>query len=67
MSIISHKKWNILQFSLFNLFINVFFQVVYEHLGDLLAVLITLDEIINNHGSLKNTGLSTRGMYVKDI
>ena len=30
----------------------VFFQVVYEHLGDLLAVLITLDEIINNHGSL---------------
>ncbi|VDI58372.1 WASH complex subunit 7, partial [Mytilus galloprovincialis] len=31
---------------------DVHFQVVYEHLGDLLTVLITLDEIINNHGTL---------------
>uniref|UniRef100_A0A3Q2CBB9 WASH complex subunit 4 n=1 Tax=Cyprinodon variegatus TaxID=28743 RepID=A0A3Q2CBB9_CYPVA len=29
-------------------------QVVYEHLGELLVVLITLDEIMENHGTLKD-------------
>lgn len=33
---------------------DVHFQVVYEHLGDLLGVLITLDEIIENQGTLKD-------------
>ncbi|TRY86275.1 hypothetical protein DNTS_009307 [Danionella cerebrum] len=31
----------------------VHFQTVYEHLGDLLVVLITLDEIMANHSTLK--------------
>ncbi|XP_056595412.1 WASH complex subunit 4 [Triplophysa dalaica] len=31
----------------------VHFQTVYEHLGELLAVLITLDEIMENHTTLK--------------
>ncbi|XP_066561354.1 WASH complex subunit 4 [Amia ocellicauda] len=31
----------------------VHFQVVYEHLGELLVVLLTLDEIIGNHATLK--------------
>lgn len=31
----------------------VHFQVVYEHLGELLVVLLTLDEIMENHGTLK--------------
>ncbi|CAH1784090.1 unnamed protein product, partial [Owenia fusiformis] len=30
------------------------FQTVYEHLGDLLTCLITLDEIIENHATLKD-------------
>lgn len=33
---------------------DVHFQVVYEHLGDLLAVLITLDSIISKHATLKD-------------
>ncbi|XP_071816027.1 WASH complex subunit 4-like [Apostichopus japonicus] len=33
--------------------VNVHFQVVFEYLADLLRVLITLDEIINNQGTLK--------------
>ncbi|XP_051918259.1 WASH complex subunit 4 [Hippocampus zosterae] len=33
---------------------SVHFQIVYEHLGDLLVVLLTLDEIIENHGTLKD-------------
>ena len=33
---------------------DVHFQVVYEHLGDLLGVLITLDEIIDNQGTLRD-------------
>ncbi|XP_054885135.1 WASH complex subunit 4 isoform X1 [Poeciliopsis prolifica] len=32
----------------------VHFQVVYEHLGELLVVLMTLDEIMENHGTLKD-------------
>lgn len=28
-------------------------QIVYEHLGELLVVLLTLDEIMENHGTLK--------------
>ncbi|XP_078001541.1 WASH complex subunit 4-like [Glandiceps talaboti] len=32
----------------------VHFQTVFEHLAELLTVLITLDEIINNHGTLKD-------------
>uniref|UniRef100_A0A3Q3L940 WASH complex subunit 4 n=1 Tax=Labrus bergylta TaxID=56723 RepID=A0A3Q3L940_9LABR len=32
----------------------VHFQVVYEHLGELLVVLLTLDEIMENHGTLKD-------------
>ncbi|XP_070557659.1 WASH complex subunit 4-like isoform X2 [Ptychodera flava] len=32
----------------------VHFQTVYEHLGELLTVLITLDEIIVNHATLKD-------------
>ncbi|XP_061187838.1 WASH complex subunit 4-like isoform X2 [Saccostrea echinata] len=32
---------------------DVHFQVVYEHLGDLLGVLITLDEIIENQATLR--------------
>lgn len=28
-------------------------QIVYEHLGELLVVLLTLDEIMKNHGTLK--------------
>ncbi|KAF7702037.1 WASH complex subunit 4 [Silurus meridionalis] len=32
----------------------VHFQTVYEHLGELLVVLITLDEIMENHGTLKD-------------
>uniref|UniRef100_A0A8C9V9W1 WASH complex subunit 4 n=1 Tax=Scleropages formosus TaxID=113540 RepID=A0A8C9V9W1_SCLFO len=31
----------------------VHFQTVYEHLGELLVVLMTLDEIMENHGTLK--------------
>uniref|UniRef100_A0A3B3TAL3 WASH complex subunit 4 n=1 Tax=Paramormyrops kingsleyae TaxID=1676925 RepID=A0A3B3TAL3_9TELE len=31
----------------------VHFQTVYEHLGELLVVLLTLDEILENHGTLK--------------
>nr|XP_034984556.1 WASH complex subunit 4 isoform X2 [Zootoca vivipara] len=31
----------------------VHFQAMYEHLGELLAVLLTLDEIIDNHATLK--------------
>ncbi|KAJ3596591.1 hypothetical protein NHX12_002996 [Muraenolepis orangiensis] len=31
----------------------VHFQTVYEHLGELLVVLLTLDEIMENHGTLK--------------
>ncbi|XP_056000960.1 WASH complex subunit 4-like isoform X5 [Ostrea edulis] len=33
---------------------DVHFQVVYEHLGDLLGVLITLDEIIENQATLRD-------------
>lgn len=29
-------------------------QTVYEHLGELLVVLLTLDEIMENHGTLKD-------------
>lgn len=29
-------------------------QIVYEHLGELLVVLLTLDEIMENHGTLKD-------------
>lgn len=29
-------------------------QAMYEHLGELLTVLITLDEIIDNHATLKD-------------
>ncbi|XP_021113967.1 WASH complex subunit 4 [Heterocephalus glaber] len=32
----------------------VHFQTMYEHLGELLTVLLTLDEIINNHITLKD-------------
>uniref|UniRef100_A0A8C2WX21 WASH complex subunit 4 n=1 Tax=Cyclopterus lumpus TaxID=8103 RepID=A0A8C2WX21_CYCLU len=32
----------------------VHFQTVYEHLGELLVVLLTLDEIMGNHGTLKD-------------
>ncbi|XP_039617760.1 WASH complex subunit 4 [Polypterus senegalus] len=32
----------------------VHFQTVYEHLGELLSVLLTLDEIIENHSTLKD-------------
>ncbi|KAB5565725.1 hypothetical protein PHYPO_G00244840 [Pangasianodon hypophthalmus] len=32
----------------------VHFQTVYEHLGELLVVLITLDEIMENHGTLRD-------------
>ncbi|KAM3833616.1 WASH complex subunit 4 isoform 2-T2 [Vipera latastei] len=32
----------------------VHFQTMYEHLGELLTVLLTLDEIINNHATLKD-------------
>ncbi|KAH0616974.1 hypothetical protein JD844_028502, partial [Phrynosoma platyrhinos] len=32
----------------------VHFQTMYEHLGELLTVLLTLDEIINNHAMLKD-------------
>ncbi|KYO36435.1 WASH complex subunit 4 [Alligator mississippiensis] len=32
----------------------VHFQTLYEHLGELLTVLITLDEIIDNHATLKD-------------
>uniref|UniRef100_A0AAQ5Z5Y0 WASH complex subunit 4 n=1 Tax=Amphiprion ocellaris TaxID=80972 RepID=A0AAQ5Z5Y0_AMPOC len=32
----------------------VHFQVMYEHLGELLVVLLTLDEIMENHGTLKD-------------
>uniref|UniRef100_A0A673GME4 WASH complex subunit 4 n=1 Tax=Sinocyclocheilus rhinocerous TaxID=307959 RepID=A0A673GME4_9TELE len=32
----------------------VHFQTVYEHLGELLVVLITLDEILENHATLKD-------------
>ncbi|XP_043569200.1 WASH complex subunit 4 isoform X3 [Chiloscyllium plagiosum] len=32
----------------------VHFQIVYEHLGELLAVLLILDEIIGNHVTLKD-------------
>lgn len=28
-------------------------QTVYEHLGELLVVLLTVDEIMENHGTLK--------------
>lgn len=28
-------------------------QTVYEHLGELLVVLLTIDEIMENHGTLK--------------
>ncbi|XP_075894005.1 WASH complex subunit 4 [Nelusetta ayraudi] len=31
----------------------VHFQTVYEHLGELLVVLLTIDEIMENHGTLK--------------
>lgn len=31
-----------------------FGQTVYEHLGELLVVLITLDEIMENHGTLRD-------------
>ncbi|KAJ0069384.1 hypothetical protein NL108_004201, partial [Boleophthalmus pectinirostris] len=31
----------------------VHFQILYEHLGELLVVLLTLDEIMENHGTLK--------------
>jgi len=34
--------------------IDIIFQTVFEHLGDILAVLITLDEIIENHTTLKD-------------
>ena len=33
---------------------DVHFQSVYEHLADLLTVLITLDHIIENHATLKD-------------
>nr|XP_033806701.1 LOW QUALITY PROTEIN: WASH complex subunit 4 [Geotrypetes seraphini] len=32
----------------------VHFQTMYEHLGELLTVLLTLDEIINNHATMKD-------------
>ncbi|MGH0115685.1 UNVERIFIED_CONTAM: hypothetical protein FKN15_038008 [Acipenser sinensis] len=32
----------------------VHFQTVFEHLGELLSVLLTLDEIIDNHAALKD-------------
>nr|XP_055047573.1 WASH complex subunit 4 [Misgurnus anguillicaudatus] len=32
----------------------VHFQTVYEHLGELLVILITLDEIMENHATLKD-------------
>jgi len=32
----------------------VFKQAMYEHLGELLTVLITLDEIIDNHATLRD-------------
>uniref|UniRef100_A0A3P8WCL7 WASH complex subunit 4 n=1 Tax=Cynoglossus semilaevis TaxID=244447 RepID=A0A3P8WCL7_CYNSE len=32
----------------------VHFQTVYEHLGELLVVLLTLDQILENHGILKD-------------
>ncbi|KAG8138232.1 hypothetical protein E2320_004147 [Naja naja] len=32
----------------------VHFQTMYEHLGELLTVLLTLDEIVNNHATLKD-------------
>ncbi|XP_064632766.1 WASH complex subunit 4-like isoform X2 [Lineus longissimus] len=32
---------------------DVHFQIIFEHLGELLTVLITLDEIIENHATLK--------------
>ncbi|XP_071278772.1 WASH complex subunit 4 [Agelaius tricolor] len=32
----------------------VHFQAMYEHLGELLTILITLDEIIDNHATLKD-------------
>lgn len=35
------------------LYYYVFYQTVYEHLGELLVVLITLDEIMENHTMLK--------------
>ena len=31
-----------------------FLQTMYEHLGELLTVLLTLDEIIDNHITLKD-------------
>jgi len=33
---------------------DIHFQLVFEHLGSLLVVLITLDEIIDSHGTLKD-------------
>lgn len=33
---------------------DVHLQIVFEHLGDLLTILITLDEIINNQSTLKD-------------
>ncbi|KAM9807729.1 WASH complex subunit 4 [Neosynchiropus ocellatus] len=33
---------------------SVHFQIVYEHLGELLVVLLTLDEIMENHSTLKD-------------
>lgn len=36
------------------LFIYFFKQAMYEHLGELLTVLITLDEIIDNHATLRD-------------
>ena len=33
---------------------DVHFGVIFEHLGDLLSVLITLDHIIENHPTLKD-------------
>lgn len=35
-------------------FLFVYNQTVYEHLGELLVVLITLDEIMENHATLKD-------------
>lgn len=37
----------------FPFFFSLHKQAMYEHLGELLTVLITLDEIIDNHATLK--------------
>ena len=36
-----------------NCFLTTFDQVVFEHIGDLLVILITLDEIIHQQQTLK--------------